>query len=785
MTKKAKLSPRRRSAIIYAMLSIALIAVVGLAIVGALTSSWRLVAVMAAVLVLLAFTVGAQAYRRLIRAARQSQRNSLLAVQDIRANREGAVLRSPEPDSYRTEPAAESVGKSLGALEWWALEAGLDSSKLTQRLTVVRSTKGRDLLAKMATSGRWTWNELARALEAYRLGGAPRHAVLEVLSKADLVRIVQLADLCYRQNCLPQDIRNAASLYLLAFDFGGSKNFQKQKRVEFFLDAVNRAGLTEDFQRCQYLFSEKTKKSGDFILFQANAANPGKDANRSEQAWLAMVNALYTNEGLAPLTLRPGTEPACLRLSAKKMPSVSSGPLVSIVMPVFRPDEVTDLAIQSALDQTYANIEILIVDDGSGGEYEARLRKWERVDSRVSVTMNERNSGAYTSRNLGFKAARGKYLTVFDGDDWQHPQKIEKLVEASETAEGFQLVSAPWSRVDEDLFFQYRGWRGLFVTPSHVSTMFPMDVIREKTGFWDTVRKAADTEYILRYQLLVNAAEPIEASTVPLTLSLVGESNLSIEDFRLGYRSPDRVSYRSSYEHWHKAITGGASNGYMDFPLVERNFPAPAKFLPVKSSEAELDLVLIGDFDSNKKRNRHLFAHLAQARATDLRIGLCQIKSVLTAESMINRFDSELMDAFAAGELTRVQITDAVRAEAVIAYEPTAYQFSVAVSSGITAENLYVHAEEPPFDAETGRHSYEVFTVADNLHGLFKKRPVWVPGSEVTHNVLRAVLTKEEIILAQRNEWSEVYDNQNSEDLGDVLKIIEYGSERLIHGEGE
>ena len=354
------------------------------------------------------------------------------------------------------------------------------------------------------------------------------------------------------------------------------------------------------------------------------------------------------------------------------------------------------MAIQSAVDQSYENIEILVIDDGSGPDFSSRLLKWEQLDSRIVVTLNEQNSGAYTSRNLGFKAAQGKYLTVFDGDDWQHPQKIEKLVAASETADNSRLVSAPWSRVDEDLFFQYRGWRGLFVTPSHVSTMFATAALREKTGYWDSVRKAADTEYILRYQMMVNADEPISATLAPMTLSLVGENNLSMEDFRLGYRSPDRISYRASYEHWHRSIADGRVTGYMDFPLGERNFPAPRRFLPHRGGELSLDLVLVGDFSKSKTPNPDLTQHLAQALDSNMRVGVCQMKSPLTASSVSAAFPDELMDLIANREITRVQLTDALSAKTVIAYEPTTYQFVTAAVSGITADNLYVHAGEAP-----------------------------------------------------------------------------------------
>ena len=69
------------------------------------------------------------------------------------------------------------------------------------------------------------------------------------------------------------------------------------------------------------------------------------------------------------------------------------------------PDEYTDLAIQSAVNQSYRNLEIIVVDDGSGGDAAERLDKWAAADPRIKVVLNPENSGAYTSRNIGYSKA--------------------------------------------------------------------------------------------------------------------------------------------------------------------------------------------------------------------------------------------------------------------------------------------------------------------------------------------------------------------------------------------
>ncbi|MET4135505.1 glycosyltransferase family A protein [Pseudarthrobacter sp. PvP090] len=625
-----------------------------------------------------------------------------------------------------------------GALVEWGARARIPEARLAQRLTKLRSVDGRDVLVASATMGRWGWRDMSVALEMYRIGGKSRRTVQPILDKTPRSVLLHLGDLCFRQNILQDDILNAATLYKYVFQRLGAKPFREKRRAEFFLDALARTGQGEDVVRFLSLYNADENNSNDLHLYLANASNPFKDRTASLDAWLIGINDMYQRAGLSRITLTDGPSSAFLRLSAETPAPVTDGPLVTIVMPVYRPDEFTDLAIQSAIDQSYQNLEIIIVDDGSGGDAAERLNKWLAVDRRIQVVLNEPNAGAYTSRNIGYSMAHGEYITIFDGDDWQHPQKIELLVRGAQQQTDGRLVSAPWTRADEDLFFHYRGWRGAFITPAHVSTMFHTPTIREHLGHWDSVRKAADTEFILRYQALVNGEEPLEVCEAPLTLSLVGESNLSMEDFRLGYRSPDRVSYRDSYEHWHKKIHSGEHSGYLDFPLAERAFPAPSRFLPTgaKQQDLELDILFVGDFGAETAVAQLMLEHISAAGGKGQRVGLMHYPSILHTASIDRSFSRSLKDAFHDGRLIRVEVTDRVRSAVVNVYDPTAFQYSRELRSGHAADRVSVWTDEPPYNWETDEHKYEVGTVERNLLSVFNGSIRWVPLNERTQRII-------------------------------------------------
>ena len=703
----ARLSPKKKAA------AAAFAVLFALVVVAAYARNPLLLGLLAVGFVA-ALAVGALYLDRLLKASRRATKRATAAYSKLAS--------TPRP----------------GALVEWGARSRIPEARLAQRLTKLHSVDGRDVLVSAATKGRWGWRDLAVALEMYRMGGTARRSVEPVLNKTPRTVLLHLGDLCFRQNILQDDILNAATLYKYVFQRLGAKPFQNKRRGEFFLDALARTGQGSEVIRLQSLYNADEKNANDLHLYRANAANPFKDDSADVDDWLAEINDIYERAGLSRLSLADGSAPAFLRLKAEVPNPVTNGPLVSIVMPVYKPDEYTDLAIQSALHQSYRNIEIIIVDDGSGGDAAERLNKWLAVDGRIKVVLNEPNAGAYTSRNIGYSMAQGEFITIFDGDDWQHPQKIERLVRGAQKQTDERLVSAPWTRADEDLFFHFRGWRGAFITPAHVSTMFHTATIRKHLGHWDSVRKAADTEFILRYQALVNSKEPFEVCEAPLTLSLVGSSNLSMEDFRLGYRSPDRVSYRDSYEHWHKKIQTGEHSGYLDFPLAERAFPAPSRFLPsgATQQDLELDILLVGDFGADSLVAELMLEHMASAAGMGQRIGLMHYPSLLHTASIDSSYSEELMDAFHDGRIVRVEVTDRVRSAAVNVYDPTAFQYNRELRSGHTADAVSVWTDEPPYNWETDEHKYEVGTVERNLLSVFGGPVQWIPLNERTLRVI-------------------------------------------------
>ena len=109
----------------------------------------------------------------------------------------------------------------------------------------------------------------------------------------------------------------------------------------------------------------------------------------------------------------------------------NNGPLVSVIMPFFNSERFFHESVESVLAQTYANWELLLIDDGStDGSTEIALEYARRHPEKVRYLRHEnhQNRGASASRNLGIRQARGAYIAFLDADDLYLPEKLEQQV---------------------------------------------------------------------------------------------------------------------------------------------------------------------------------------------------------------------------------------------------------------------------------------------------------------------------------------------------------------------
>ena len=120
-------------------------------------------------------------------------------------------------------------------------------------------------------------------------------------------------------------------------------------------------------------------------------------------------------------------------------------PLVSVVMPVYNSEKYLKAALNSLLEQSYKNIEIICVNDGSTDHSLAILERMAASDRRIKI-INQSNGGPAKARNAALDAAKGKYVSFVDSDDFVDKEMYSTLVEVAEKQKTDILVfgGSPW-----------------------------------------------------------------------------------------------------------------------------------------------------------------------------------------------------------------------------------------------------------------------------------------------------------------------------------------------------
>ena len=122
--------------------------------------------------------------------------------------------------------------------------------------------------------------------------------------------------------------------------------------------------------------------------------------------------------------------------------------LISVIVPVYKVEKYLDRCVNSIVNQTYSNLEIILVDDGSPDNCPAMCDEWAQKDPRIRVIHNP-HKGLGSARNTGIDAARGSLIGFVDSDDYVYPNMYRRLYELM-TENDADLSVCEHTRVDEE-----------------------------------------------------------------------------------------------------------------------------------------------------------------------------------------------------------------------------------------------------------------------------------------------------------------------------------------------
>lgn len=189
-------------------------------------------------------------------------------------------------------------------------------------------------------------------------------------------------------------------------------------------------------------------------------------------------------------------------------------PLVSVVSPVYNTADYLAECIQSVLNQTYANIEYVLVDNCSSDNSLAIAERYARRDDRIRVVRSDRFRGQTDNHNYALEqiSSESVYTKVLQSDDWLYPKCLEEMVRVAESSPEIGVVGAytllgssvyldglpyPSERVPGREVIRRFLLEGLYVTGSPTSTLIRSDLVRQRQPFYDPASAVFDVEVCL------------------------------------------------------------------------------------------------------------------------------------------------------------------------------------------------------------------------------------------------------------------------------------------------
>ena len=121
--------------------------------------------------------------------------------------------------------------------------------------------------------------------------------------------------------------------------------------------------------------------------------------------------------------------------------------LISVIVPVYKVENYLNQCIESIVNQTYKNLEIILVDDGSPDNCPLMCDNWAKKDNRIKV-IHKQNNGVSSARNVGLEVATGDYLCFVDSDDTIHPKYCEILLNSILTNNA-DIAVCSWKKVND------------------------------------------------------------------------------------------------------------------------------------------------------------------------------------------------------------------------------------------------------------------------------------------------------------------------------------------------
>jgi len=420
--------------------------------------------------------------------------------------------------------------------------------------------------------------------------------------------------------------------------------------------------------------------------------------------------------------------------SEKIVSKFSPNPKVTVVVSTFNSSKFISQTLISILNQSWQNIEVIVVDDCSSDSTIEIVKEFVVHDSRIKLLQNSQNLGTYAARNHALLHASGKYITVNDSDDWSHPQRIQLQVETLEADQKILGVMTFRVRVDESLTFLPRfDLPGSPILHNDYSSLMVSTTLAKTLGGWDPVRCSADAEFVdrIKHHYGPERIKKIYPE-VPLSFSLYTDSNLTGNSPRGIWTKfyGSRKEYMDAAHHWQK--TGGK--------VISRTsqvipFPVPSFLYYNNPDIIQFDIVLVSDFRLTGGTNHCNFEYLREFSLLGYKVGLFHWPRYdVSLHPNRNPIIQQAMQDYG---IIPIVWGDRVKVKLILFHHPPVLNWTPDKLPEFYPEKVGLLVNQSAQELIGGpENMYSVEKVNQKLVDLYGKNPEWIPISPTIRDLL-------------------------------------------------
>ncbi|MGP4966627.1 glycosyltransferase [Glutamicibacter ardleyensis] len=589
-----------------------------------------------------------------------------------------------------------------------------------------KSVRVRDAVSLAATNGLLKYKPLREMLTVAEMGMVDRQQ-LEVVRSWNKDMLLTLARLAANQRALESDMKDSARLFNLVERYFGIKALGRNDRL-IYVEVLTENGELKKQREAIKRFGIRNKFPIQGELLRLNSVHQ-VDGGVTER-WLEELNGLFAKEDLAKIHLEESDELAAIDRLRSKAKKITDGPMVSVLVPSFRGGALLKTALISLLEQTWDNLEIIVVDDCSGTEYEQYLVKAEAMSPKIKVLRQAKNLGAYCARNAGLAVAQGEFITVHDDDDWSHPDKIalqvKHLLENPDVPGNMSLHA----RSTDELKFLRINNNPQFAQPNFSSLMVRRSIFAE-IGPWDTVNRGGDAEF--RDRVVKRFGTPIPSvGKMALSFTRTREGSLTAGEMSRGFVDPSRLLYLASYLKWHSEFGQNPESMHRG---QDREYMIPSTMEAGKRGAdlGTFDVVYVTDFRFPGGTTTLTLAEMKAVAKSGKRVGFIHLESPLNKPS--TPINDALFEFQRRGQVEQLSLGDIAHVRVLIVRHPTVVTYLERADSKISVDRALLIVNNPPVNRGGSGMVFDLEVCIENMDRLFKTETFVIGESDLTRKL--------------------------------------------------